>query len=204
MLSNFSPVTKWTKDYPGSPVEPSMSERGPAEWDGHWVGESYRKTKLTFQRTGTLFVFPLLVGTHEIVFLVHFNRNITYLQWLKKYSPIINHTVHICKENIIYWCFFLHFRILLFRKLWQTQLRGKKFNIYTPVQQSRLRTRKHLRFRNRHVCKGPILLNCSRADINKCLYTFVLEGYWIMASTHEGMLCWTDISCFNNQNMIIR
>lgn len=106
LLSNYRPVTKWTKDYPGSPVEPSMSERDPAEWDGHRVGESHPKTKLTFQRTGTLSVFPLLVGTHEIVFLVHFSRNITYLQWLKKYSPIINLTVHICKENIIYWCFF--------------------------------------------------------------------------------------------------
>lgn len=86
---DLSLVTKWTKDYPGSPVKPSMSERGPAEWDGHWVGESHRKTKLTFQRTGTLSV---LFFPHEIFFLVHFNtKRYMYMYYIfaaiKKVSP---------------------------------------------------------------------------------------------------------------------
>lgn len=96
---DLSLVTKWTKDYPGSPVKPSMSERGPAEWDGHWVGESHRKTKLTFQRTGTLSVlfFPMRYFSLYTSILKDTCTCITYLQRLKKYPPMINLTVHICK-----------------------------------------------------------------------------------------------------------
>lgn len=69
---------------------------------------------------------------------------ITYLQRLKKY-PLqeILQFIYVRKIQFI-GNFVLCFRTLLFRKQWQIQLRGKKFNIYPPVQQSGPRTCKHL------------------------------------------------------------
>lgn len=58
---------------------------------------------------------------------------ITYLQRLKKY-PLheILQFIYVRKIQFI-GNFVLCFRTLLFRKQWQIQLRGKKFNIYPPV-----------------------------------------------------------------------
>lgn len=126
---DFSIVTKWTKDYPGSPVEPSMSKRGPAEWDGHWVGKSHWKTKLAFQRTGTVSVFPLLVRTQ-----FSSKRYMYYIFAAIKKYPLqeILQFIYVRKIQFID-NFVLCFRTLLFRKQWQIQLRGKKLNIYPPV-----------------------------------------------------------------------